>query len=222
MRVANDLPPLSERQAQVYAYIRNHIQMSGYPPTVREIGAALGIRSTNGVADHLKALKRKGYLRQDGSKSRTWQVLPEEPSAVAAPPERPAADAAVQVPLLGRVAAGKPIWVEEQRGESMLIDPHWLGGLSPCFALKIVGDSMIEAGILNGDTVLVHQRQHASAGQIVVVIIDNEATVKRFYPEGDRVRLQPANQALAPLYVSAHQGRDLQIMGVVVGVYRRL
>lgn len=223
MTDSDDLPGLSARQAQVFTFISRHISRAGYPPTIREIGEALGIRSTNGVADHLKALKRKGYLRQQDNKSRTWQIrAPGSSGFGGSPPPQGEPANLVAVPRLGRVAAGEPILAEEQAEGTVLVDSAWLGAERPVFALQVVGHSMIDAGILHGDTVLVHKRSEALAGQIVVVIIDNEATVKRFYREGDRIRLQPANQTMAPIYLSADEAQRVEIMGVVVGVYRRL
>jgi repressor LexA len=214
----SDKPSLTPRQQQIYDFISERIHEWGFPPTIREIGEHLGIRSTNGVADHLKALKRKGYLQQQGSKSRTWQPLGEGRRD-----RRAAALRSVDVPLLGRVAAGEPILAEEQAEDSVCVDTTWVGGEGRrVFALKVVGQSMIEAGILDGDTIFVDKRESADPGDIVVAMIDNEATVKRYFPEGDRVRLQPENATLEPIYVSAHDARAVQLMGVVVGVYRRL
>ncbi|HET6347239.1 MAG TPA: transcriptional repressor LexA, partial [Myxococcota bacterium] len=157
------------------------------------------------------------YLQQQGSKSRTWQPLGGGRRELRGSPHR-----SVDVPLLGRVAAGEPILAEEQAQDSVCVDSAWVGEGRRVFALKVVGQSMIEAGILDGDTIFVDKRESADPGDIVVAMIDNEATVKRYFPEGDRVRLQPENAALEPIYVSAHDARALQLMGVVVGVYRRL
>lgn len=211
-------PPLTERQQKVYDLIVEQVGLWGYPPTIREIGVRLGIRSTNGVADHLKALKRKGYLKQQGQKSRTWQ-----PIGVA---DRPgASDCAPQlrmVPLLGRVAAGEPILaVDEAQGE-IGVDAAWLGSGREIFALTVAGDSMIGDGILDGDTIFVQRQSHAEIGDIVVVMIDNEATVKRFYPQGDVVRLQPANDDMQPILLTARQALQVRIVGTVKGVWRRL
>src|SRR5690606_21199519 len=125
-------------------------------------------------------------------------------------------------PLLGRVAAGEPILAEEQAEGRVVVDAMLVGNGEKVFALKGVGESMIEDGIHDGDFIFVSKRSHAERGDIVVVMIENEATVKRFYPEGDRIRLQPANSAMKPIYVDKKDFRDIQIMGLVVGVYRRL
>jgi repressor LexA len=220
------LPELTARQRQVFEFIENKIQEWGYPPTIREIGEHLGIKSTNGVADHLKALKRKGYLQQRGHKSRT--LSPTEPAMSQSqannvvPMIPPNSGSTVSIPLLGRVAAGEPILAEEHAEGSVVVDSLLVGGNKKVFALKVVGQSMIEDGIFDGDYIFVQKRSHAQPGEIVVVVIDNEATVKRYYPEGDRIRLQPANSAMEPIYINKADFREVQIMGLVVGVYRNM
>lgn len=220
---------LTPRQQQVYEFIQDRIATWGYPPTIREIGEHLDIRSTNGVADHLKALKRKGYLTQEGMKSRTLKpragaVEGNEPAAPAANvlPAMAGSGETVSIPLLGRVAAGEPILAEEQAEGAVVVDRLLVGDDRKVFALRVVGESMIDDGIHNGDFLFVRKRQHADAGDIVVVMIEGEATVKRFYPEGERIRLQPANAAMQPIYVYARELKQTQILGVVVGVYRKL
>lgn len=222
----DSLPELTARQRQVFEFIENKIQEWGYPPTIREIGEHLGIKSTNGVADHLKALKRKGYLQQRGHKSRT--LSPTEPAMSQSqannvvPMIPPNSGSAVSIPLLGRVAAGEPILAEEHAEGSVVVDSLLVGGNKKVFALKVVGQSMIEDGIFDGDYIFVQKRSHAQPGEIVVVVIENEATVKRYYPEGDRIRLQPANAAMEPIYINKADFREVQIMGLVVGVYRNM
>ncbi len=222
----DSLPELTARQRQVFEFIESKIQEWGYPPTIREIGEHLGIKSTNGVADHLKALKRKGYLQQRGHKSRT--LIPTEPAMSQSqannvvPMIPPNSGSTISIPLLGRVAAGEPILAEEHAEGSVVVDSLLVGGNKKVFALKVVGQSMIEDGIFDGDYIFVQKRSHAQPGEIVVVVIDNEATVKRYYPEGDRIRLQPANSAMEPIYVNKEDFREVQIMGLVVGVYRNM
>ena len=222
----DSLPELTARQRQVFEFIESKIQEWGYPPTIREIGEHLGIKSTNGVADHLKALKRKGYLQQRGHKSRT--LIPTEPAMSQSqannvvPMIPPNSGSTISIPLLGRVAAGEPILAEEHAEGSVVVDSLLVGGNKKVFALKVVGESMIEDGIFDGDYIFVQKRSHAQPGEIVVVVIDNEATVKRYYPEGDRIRLQPANSAMEPIYVNKADFREVQIMGLVVGVYRNM
>ncbi|MEE2962068.1 MAG: transcriptional repressor LexA [Myxococcota bacterium] len=215
------LPELTPRQQEVFRFIQEKIQEWGYPPTIREIGKHLGIKSTNGVADHLKALKKKGYLRQDGAKSRTLIPTQTDNSNVVTM-ALGATDNFVSVPILGRVAAGEPILAEEYAEGNLVVDSVLLGTSKKVFALKVVGDSMIEDGIFNNDFIFVKKRSHASAGDIVVVMIENEATVKRFYPEGERIRLQPANAAMSPIFIHQSDFRQVQIIGEVVGVFRRL
>ncbi|MCK5688733.1 transcriptional repressor LexA [Myxococcota bacterium] len=223
---------LTDRQQQVFDYIQSQIAEWGYPPTIREIGVHLGIRSTNGVADHLKALKRKGYLEQQGNKSRTLRPIVATP-VVATPVETespmsnvisailPSANT-ITLPILGRVAAGEPILAEENAEGSVVVDRLLVGDGKNIFALKVVGQSMIDDGIFDGDYIFVRKRPDANPGEIVVVMIDNEATVKRYYPEGDRIRLQPANSTMQPIYVNRADFKQVQIIGIVAGVYRKL
>ena len=134
----------------------------------------------------------------------------------------PNSGSTVSIPLLGRVAAGEPILAEEHAEGSVVVDSLLVGGNKKVFALKVVGQSMIEDGIFDGDYIFVQKRSHAQPGEIVVVVIENEATVKRYYPEGDRIRLQPANAAMEPIYINKADFREVQIMGLVVGVYRNM
>lgn len=214
------LPELTDRQREVLAFIQDRIRAWGYPPTIREIGEQLGIRSTNGVADHLKVLKRKGYLTQEGMKSRT--LRPTRARAGGVVRALMPAGEPVSIPILGRVAAGAPILAEEHAEGTVVVDSFLVGDGRKLFALKVVGDSMIEDGILDGDYIFVRKRSHADPGEIVVVVIENEATVKRYYPEAGRVRLQPANSAMQPIYISEEEFKQVQIIGVVVGVYRKI
>lgn len=234
--MASASPKLTKRQALVMDFIAQRIEACGYPPTIREIGRAFGISSTNGVADHIKALARKGYLTHEEGKSRTLrlteQVQPQAPAAAhnddvqpLCVPNNPAAGPrCVPVPLLGKVAAGQPILAvsDLNADDYLFVDEAWLGHKNDVFALAVSGESMIEAGILDGDTVFVQRRDYASPGEMAVVMIDNEATIKRYHPEPDRLRLQPANRAMAPIYVYPSASHTVQVVGIVVGVYRRL
>jgi len=212
---------LTQRQREVLDYIQECIGQWGYPPTIREIGDHFGIRSTNGVADHLKVLKRKGYLTHEGMKSRTLRPTPAAAVGNAVRALLPAGTP-VAIPLLGRVAAGEPILAEEHAEGTVVVDSLLVGDGRKLFALKVVGESMIDDGILDGDYIFVRKRSHADPGDIVVVLIEDAATVKRYYPEGERVRLQPANASMQPIYVEAAEFKQIQIIGVVVGVYRRM
>lgn len=215
---------LTSRQREILDFITRSIQQNGYPPTIREIGQHMGIRSTNGVNDHLKALERKGFLTRTDLKSRAMRpthMVEAKPDPVV---ESPAAntDDIVQIPVLGRVAAGEPILAVEHAEDTVRIDRFLLGGQREVFALRIVGESMIEDGIFDGDYVFVRKTPSANKGDTVIALIDGSATCKRFYPEGDRIRLQPANASMAPIYIHKRDFRETMILGKVVGVYRRL
>ena len=225
---------LTDRQLEVLRFIARQIEERGYPPTIREIGEALDIRSTNGVNDHLKALERKGYLSRDPVKSRALipsaaarEALGGEaaPSNVV-PLVRPGAGKPgtrmIEIPIIGRVAAGQPILAQERVEDTVQVDAFLLGTNKKVYGLRVQGDSMIGDGILPGDYVFVKKQLHAQDGEIVVAMIDEEATVKRVYFEGDRVRFQPSNPRMAPIYVRESDFRSTMILGVVVGVYRKL
>jgi repressor LexA len=209
---------LTDRQKQILDFITVYITEQGYPPTIREIGKQMGIRSTNGVNDHLKALERKGYLRRDDLKSRAMRPVGLGVPAKASPP----VDDLVRVPVLGRVAAGQPILAMEESDDFVRMDPALLGQEGEVFALRIVGESMIEDGIFDGDYVFVRQGATANRGDTVIALIDGEATCKRYYPEGDRIRFEPANQSMEPIYVHRRDYRDTMLLGRVVAVFRRL
>ena len=223
---------LTHRQQMVLEYIRRSITDRGYPPTLREIGAFMGIRSTNGVNDHLRALERKGYLTREDMKSRALRPSAMVGDAVAANGNAaPGADGShhvaederlVEVPVVGRVAAGVPILAEQNVVDTVRIDRMLVRGGKDVFALRVAGESMIEAGIHDNDYIFVRKQPSASRGDIVVALLGDEATVKYYFPEKEHVRLQPANAAMAPIYVRASDFRSSMILGVVVGVYRKL
>ena len=218
---------LTARQQEVFDFINERIRTCGYAPTIREIGAHLGIRSTNGVADHIKALKRKGVLVQEACKSRTLQPVMEEGARLGARRGRPSSAAPVRhrntvsVPLLGRVAGGSPMLAEEHAEAVLEVDRGMLPVRGAVFALKVVGNSMVDAGIADGDTIFVQKATQASRGSIVVVLLDNEATVKRYYPERRRLVLRAANPSFADLVVPAAAARQIRLLGLVIGVFRR-
>ena len=199
---------ITERQRQILEFIRMAVDSRGIPPTIREIGIRFGIRSTNGVDKHLQALERAGHITRQRGTSR----------GIALAAVRRASTA---VPLLGRVAAGLPVLSPENRDGEYAVDGS-LFGIRPdqkVFALTVRGESMIDAHIMDGDTVLVREGATAQNGEIVVALVDGEATVKRFYLEEGTVRLQPENRTLQPLYLD--QG-DLRIVGRVIGVMRKV
>jgi len=200
---------LTERQRDVLDFISDSIRKRGYPPTLREIGSHFGIRSTNGVNDHLRALEKKGFLHREDLKSRALRPLVTE-------------DNFVEVPVLGKVAAGQPLLAVQNYEDTVKIDRFFIGQSREVFALRVKGESMIEAGIFDGDYVFIRKQLQASSGEIVVAMIGDEATVKRYYPEGDTIRFQPANAAMAPIIVRKRDFRSVNLLGVVIGVYRKM
>ena len=196
---------LTPRQEQVLEFIRESVRVNGYPPTVREICTALELSSPSTVHAHLANLESLGLIKRDPTKPRALDVVRE------LRPPRP-------LPLVGQVAAGQPILAEENIEE--LVDvPAFLRRDDDDFVLRVKGDSMTDAGIFNGDFIVVHTQEQAQNGEIVVALVEDEATTKRFYREGHSVRLQPENDLYEPIVVSAD---DVQIVGRVVGVLRQL
>jgi len=206
--------PLTDRQKAVLEFIGRSIERRGYPPTLREIGEHMGIRSTNGVNDHLKALEKKGYLEREDLKSRALRPISLEGAG-------PTGNM-VDVPILGRVAAGEPILAIEQAEDTVKVDRFFLGASREVFALKVKGDSMIEAGIFDGDFIFVKKQLTANKGDIVVAMINDEATVKYFHPEPDQIVFKPANHRLQPIVVRKREWKSVNLIGLVVGVYRRM
>lgn len=198
---------LSERQLQILRFIGAR-QQEGWTPSVREIGDAVGLRSSAAVQKQLATLERKGYIRRLSGQARSIQVV--NPALVSSEQG--------QVPIVGDITAGMPILASENiMGYLSLVDETLLAKPGKLFALKVQGESMIEAGILPGDYVVVLQQSSAENGEIVVALLGEEATVKRFYKEHGQVRLQPANRAMQPIMT-----RDVQILGRVVSVIRRV
>lgn len=196
---------LTQRQQQVLEFIRESVRSTGYPPTVREICAQLHLSSTSTVHAHLTNLERLGYIRRDATKPRALELVGGRR------PPRP-------LPLVGQVAAGMPI-LAEQNVEEYVDVPSLLRRGDDDFLLRVQGDSMTNAGIFDGDFIVVHQQQNAPNGSIVVALVGDEATTKRLFHEERHVRLQPENDAYEPIVVEA---ADVQIVGTVVGVLRRL
>jgi len=217
---------LTKRQRQVLDFISASIHERGFPPTLREIGEHFGIRSTNGVNDHLKALEKKGYLEREDLKSRAMRPV-DMPEVVSLADHRAkhngtAVDDYLDIPIVGRVAAGQPILAVENVEDTVRIDRMLVGNHREVFGLRVVGESMIEDGIFDGDYVFVKKAPSAHRGDIVVAMIEEEATVKRYYPEGDTIRFQPANAAMKPILVKRSEFRSVDLIGIVVGVYRKL
>ena len=203
---------LTGRQREIWSFLVDYVDRHGYPPTVREIGEAVGLASPSTVHAHLANLERAGLLRRDPTKPRALELVGRDKPAQAVSAELP------KLPLLGQIAAGSPLLADENVEDEIAV-PETLRG---DFLLRVKGDSMIEAGILDGDVVVVRRSQEARNGEIVVALAGDdetadEATVKTFYREGGRVRLQPENAALEPIYAP-----HVQILGRVVGVFREL
>jgi len=203
---------LQERQRRILQFIEETVRTQGYPPTVREIGAAVGLCSPASVQGHLTALEGMGYIRRGSAKRRALELVRTGRSVPWADGE----PACSRVPLVGRVAAGAPILAEDNVEDSLDI-PRFLGDDSGSFALRVTGTSMVNAGILDGDIVVVRQQDSADDGDIVVALLEDEATLKRFFREADQVRLQPENDAMEPILT-----KDPRIVGKVTGVLRRL
>lgn len=199
---------LTRRQQEILTFIQRHNDAHGYPPSVREIGQALGLTSSSTVHSHLSALGRKGYLRRDPSKPRALEILKDEHEV---PVKK-----VVPLPVVGHVTAGLPI-LAQQNIEDYFPLPQEFVRSEECFILKVRGDSMVDAGIYDGDLLVVRRQPTANDRDIVVARIDDEATVKRFFKEDGRIRLQPENPRMEPIYA-----RDVAIEGVALAVIRRL
>jgi len=199
---------LTKRQREIFDFIRRYARKYGYPPTVREIGKAVGLHSSSTVHAHLANLEKSGVLRRDPSKPRALELLKEGARRVSRPSG---------LPLVGQVAAGEPILAEENI-EDYFDVPSVIGGDSGDYILRVQGDSMKDAGIIEGDFVVVHPSQEARNGEIVVALVgDEEATVKRFFKERDHVRLEPENKSHKPI-----RSKEVTLLGKVVGVFRRV
>jgi repressor LexA len=199
---------LTKRQREILTYVLDSMQQRGYPPSVREIGTALGLTSSSTVHSHLAALEKKGFIHRDPSKPRAIEILKDGASQ---PPKR-----VVNVPVLGRIAAGQPILAEENV-EDVFPLPKDFVREDASFILRVRGDSMIDAGIHDGDYLVIRQQATANNGEIVAAMIGDEATVKRFYRERDHIRLQPENSTMSPII-----SRDVTVIGKAVALIRRL
>ncbi len=215
---------ITDRQKEILTFIQRTSEERGFPPTIREIGEEMDIKSTNGVNDHLKALERKGYLTRGEQQSRSLVPTKRARMVLGLGAKRLASDSTMlEIPLLGNVAAGAPILAQENVEDTVRIDSFLLGGNGKeVFALRVKGHSMIDDGIHDGDFIFVKKAANAAPGEIVVALIEDEATVKRYFPEGDRIRFQPANKDMGPIYVSKSDFKQTMILGRVVGVYRKM
>lgn len=222
------MEPLKDRERKILTYMKEEIKRKGYPPTVREMCTALGIKSTSTTHKDLENLETKGYIKKDPSKPRALMVIdPESENEIAAAksssvliqPENLERRDVIDVPVVGRIAAGTPILADQNIDDAIPVPSRFLSK-GTNFMLTVKGESMVEAGIMDGDYILVHQQNTANNGDIVVAMIDgfeSEATVKTFYREQGHIRLQPENQLMSPIIVS-----DVKILGLVKGVFRYL
>lgn len=198
---------LTSRQQDILNYIKIKIKTDGYPPSVREIGEAVGLKSSSTVHAHLLHLEQKGFLRRDPAKPRA--IIPVDS-------DHDILSQSISLPLVGKVAAGMPITAEQNIDNYMSVPDEFIGS-GTHFLLKVAGESMIEAGIMDGDYLIVHQQEVASNGEIVVALIEDEATVKRFYRRDSYIELRPENSAMQPILSD-----QVQIVGKVTGLLRRM
>jgi repressor LexA len=209
----------------VLKYIESSITERGYPPTLREIGNFMGIRSTNGVNDHLRALERKGYLAREDMKSRALRPTRNgdgESLTRGTTLTSVEMEDMIEVPILGRVAAGQLTEAIQHPEDTVRVDRMMVGGARDVFGLRVSGESMIDAGIHNGDYVFVKKQIEARKGEIIVALVGDEATCKYYYPEADHIRLVPANETMQDIIIPKTDWRSTHVLGVVVGLYRRL
>ncbi len=200
---------LTEKQLNILLYIKSEIQKKGYPPAVREICKGVGLKSTSTVHGHMEKLEEKGYIRKDPTKPRAIEVIDQEDDLLFK------AKKTINIPVVGRVTAGQPVLAVENIEDTMPI-PYDIVKEREVFILKVEGESMINAGIFDGDSVLVKKQEVAENGDIVVALLGEEATLKRFFKEKDHVRLQPENDNMEPIL-----SKDVYILGKVIGLYRK-
>lgn len=196
----------SNKQIEIYEYIKKHILEKGYPPSVREICDAVGLRSTSTVHGHLNRLQQKGLIKKDATKPRAIELIKDTVTK----------KEIVDIPVIGKITAGQPILAVENIEETFSIPFNFVRSNNDLFILKVSGTSMIDAGILDGDFVIIEKKETASNGEIVAALIENEATLKRFFKEKDYIRLQPENKTMEPIIVD-----NCKILGTLVGLYRK-
>ena len=212
---------LNKREKAILKFIEKSIKNNGYPPSVREIGKSVGLKSTATVHGYLSSLEEKGYIKKESQKGRTLKLLKgglddEIENQMEIQKEVYTGKEMVEVPVIGKITAGEPILAVENVTDTFPIPIDFVGN-SESFMLTVRGESMIEAGILNGDYILVRKQKTATNGEIVVALIEDEATVKTFYKEKDHIRLQPENCTLDPIIVP-----NCEILGKVIGVFRKM
>ena len=201
---------LSDKQIKIVQYIKDELMLRGYPPSIREICKAVGLSSTSSVHAHINTLEEKGYLKKGSNKRRALELIDADDICCNMPKKE-----IINVPIIGTVTAGQPILAVENVDDTLPISVDFVGN-KESYVLKVKGESMIEAGILNGDFIIVNKQNTAKNGDIVVALIDDSATVKTFYKEKDYVRLQPENSTMDPIII-----KDPYILGVVKGVVRK-
>jgi len=201
------LKDLNKRQQDILEFIQRNIHSKGYPPSVREIGKAVGLSSSSTVHGHLNQLEEKGYIRRDPTKPRAIEILDWHST-----PKK-----MVQVPLVGKITAGNPILAVENIEDTFPLPFELVGTEEDVFMLTVSGESMIEAGIMDGDLLIVKKQSYANNGDIVVALLNDEATVKRFFKEKNVIRLQPENRYMEPIYA-----KEVAILGKVIGLYRNI
>ena len=218
MRPKRDPMELNKREKEILRFIQKNVENKGYPPSVREIGKAVGLSSTATVHSYLAKLKEKGYIKKENQKGRTLRLLKgaDNKEIVKENKNYYTGREMVEVPVIGKITAGEPILAVENVTDTFPIPIDFVGN-SESFMLTVRGESMIEAGILNGDYILVKRQNTANNGEIVVALIEDEATVKTFYKEKDHIRLQPENSTMDPIIVP-----NCEILGKVAGVFRKM
>jgi len=210
---------LNKREKAILKFIEKQVNLNGYPPSVREIGKAVDLKSTATVHGYLESLEKKGYIKKESQKGRTLKLLKggaEDKNQLTFDKEVYSSKEMVDVPVVGKITAGEPILAVENITDTFPIPLDFVGS-GESFMLTVRGESMIEAGILNGDYILVRKQNTAENGEIVVALIEDEATVKTFYKEKDHIRLQPENSTMDPIIVP-----DCEILGKVIGVFRKM
>lgn len=205
MRGVSMLTQKKDKQSEIYNYIKDQVQSKGYPPSVREICEAVGLKSTSTVHGHLERLEKKGFIRRDPTKPRAIELLKDNVIR----------KELIDIPIIGKITAGIPILAVENIEDTFTIPLNFTKTNNELFMLKVSGSSMIEAGILDGDLAIIEKVNTATNGDIVVALIDNEATIKRFFKEEGYIRLQPENSTMSPIIVE-----DCSILGILVGIYR--
>jgi len=194
-----------DKQSEIYNFIKDQIQLKGYPPAVREICLAVGLKSTSTVHGHLERLEKKGYIRRDPTKPRAIELIKDSVTR----------KELIDIPIIGKITAGQPILAVENVEDTFTLPLNFTKTKNELFMLRVSGSSMIEAGILDGDLAIIEKVNTCNNGDIVVALIENEATIKRFFKEKGFIRLQPENSTMSPIIVE-----DCSILGILVGIYR--